>query len=112
VRSVAHYFRFAHLERVGLLQAQPVRIFGAELVESGNAARVAFNRGDDRSCIEKRPSETAGPRADLIDALAGQIAGDGRDARQQLPIQDEVLAKRLARAEAMPRDDFAQRLRL
>src|SRR4029079_6077873 len=35
-----------------------------------------------------------------------------RDPREQLPVEDEVLAQRLACAEAVPGDDPAQRLRL
>ena len=60
----------------------------------------------------KALGQPARARADLIDGLAIERARNRRDPRQQLPVEDEILAERLACLEPVPGDDVAQRLRL
>ena len=76
-----------------------------ELGQRRDAAAVALDRDDQRSGVQQRSSQAPGPGADFIDALALEAARDRGNARQQLPVEDEVLPKRLARAEAVARDD-------
>ena len=58
---------------------------------------------------QKRPCETTRPWAYFIHMFAGQWARDGRDTIKQLLIKKEVLAKRLARRQAMAGNDFPKR---
>ena len=60
--------------------------------------------------LEQGAGQAAGAGADLINPLAVQRAGNRGDPREQLPVEDEILAERLARAEPVPGDDVAQRL--
>ena len=57
----------------------------------------------------RKPSRT---RTHFVDPLPLETSSDRGDARKQLPVEEEILAERLARAEAVPRDDLPQRLRL
>ena len=83
-----------------------------KLVKRGNAAAVAFDGDDARAGIEQRTGQAAGARADLIDALAVESPGIAAIRREQLPVEDEILPERLARAEAVAGNDLAQRLRV
>src|SRR5206468_9171061 len=81
-----------------------------QLGECRDASPVPFHGGDCCSGVEERSGESAGTRSHLIDLAARQRTGDCSHARKQLPVEDEILSERLACAEAMTRDDFAQRL--
>src|SRR5207302_9844778 len=81
-----------------------------QLGQGRDAAPVALHGDDRRSGVEQCPGEAARARAHLLDALAFERTGDRCDPRQELPVEDEILSARLARAEAMASDDRAQRL--
>ena len=51
-----------------------------------------------------------GPGPDLVDGLPVERAGDGGDPGEQLAVEDEILAERLARLQPVAGDDVAQRL--
>ena len=77
-----------------------------EFFQRGQAAAVAFDRDDFGASLEKSACQAAGAWADFINGLSRQIAGDSRDPVQQLAIEQEVLAERLARREPVARDNF------
>ena len=82
-----------------------------QLGQRRDAAAVALDRDDRRPGVEQRAGQPARARADLIDALRLRaLPGIAAIAREQLPVEDEILAERLACAEPVPRDDVAQRL--
>ena len=110
MRPVADDLALVDLQRVGLDEVEGDRRTRAQLVERRNAAPVALDRDDVGAGIEQRAGQPAGSGADFVDALRREIAGNRRDPGQQLAVEDEILAERLARAEAVPRDDLAQRL--
>jgi hypothetical protein len=56
---------------------------------------------------EQGAREAPWARAHFIDALPFEGAGDAGDAIEQLLIEQEVLAQRLGRRKAMPRDHLA-----
>ena len=62
-----------------------------------------------RSGVEQAPGQTAGSGTDLIDRFALEPPGNCRDPGEQLPVEDEILAERLAGAEPVPGDDGAAR---
>jgi hypothetical protein len=78
-------------------------------MERSDAARVAFD-GDHRGTLRQQGArQSAGARSDLDRGAVGQVAGGARDAGGQVEVEQEVLAERLARGKAVPRDDVAQR---
>src|SRR4029079_5786394 len=97
-------------QRIALDDPQPMRDLRAELLQGGHASVVPLDGAQLRSGGEQRPREPAGPGPDFIDPLAFHRSRDGGDPRQQLTIQDEVLAKGLARAQPVTGDNLAQRL--
>src|SRR5690606_24657249 len=68
-----------------------------------------LDRGDPRAGAQQRAREPAGAGPDLEHRPAGEIARNGRDAGQQLLVEQEVLPERLRRAEPVRGDHFAQR---
>jgi hypothetical protein len=62
-----------------------------------------------RTLCEQRPGQAARPGADLDGRALGERPGGTRDPPRQVEVEDEVLAEAFARADAVPRDDFAQR---
>ncbi len=90
---------------------EPVAERLPELAERGHTAPVALD-GDDRRARDEQGARQA-PRTGthFINALALERAGDGGDTGEELSVEDEILAQRLARAEAMTGDDVAQGLR-
>lgn len=92
---------FDHLElpRKGLI----------ELGERRDTAPIALDRRHARAGGEQRAGQAARARADLQHLCVFQIARDARDPRQQLRVEEKVLAKRLGGVESVPRDDVAQR---
>ena len=58
---------------------------------------------------EQRARQAAGAGADLDNGDAVQRPGGARDAAGQVEVEEEVLAERLFRREAVRRDDLAQR---
>ena len=75
----------------------------------GEAAPVALDGDDLGAGAEQGSGQAARAGADLIDALALERARHARDPVEQLLVEDEILAQRLRRAEAVARDHFAQR---
>src|SRR5690606_994306 len=66
---------------------------------------------DDASRVmhEQGPGQPARPGADLDHRRTRQIPGRARDLAGEIKVEEEVLTKRLAREQSMPRDDVAQR---
>jgi hypothetical protein len=96
-------------ERVGLEDLELAAELLLQLGQGGNAAAVALDRDHAGARIEQSPREPSRAGPDLVHALPLQRAGNGRDPRQQLTVEDEILAERLARGEAMPANDVTQR---
>src|SRR6185369_4731487 len=82
-----------------------------EFSESGDAAPVPLDRDHCRTGVEKCAGQTAGARSDLVNRAALERPRDRGDPRKKLTVQNEILAERLARAEAVSSDDVAERLR-
>ena len=92
-----------------MIRSRPPKLC-LQLGERRDAAPVALDRDDRRAGIEQRAGQAAGAGADFIDRCAFERPGDRGDPRQQLAVEDEILAERLARAEPVAGDDVAQRL--
>jgi hypothetical protein len=93
MRALAGGRAFVDLKRIALDELKPAGELLLELLERGNASSVAFD-GDDRcSGVEKRTSQSPGTRADLIDSFALERTGNSGNPRQQLPVEDEILAE-------------------
>src|SRR4051812_9532753 len=99
------------MERIGFDQLQLASELLPELFQCRDAAAVAPDSGDRSASIQQCPSEPAWPGPDLIDPLTLEVAGHRGDPREELPIENEILAERLACAEAVAGNDRAQRLR-
>src|SRR5574338_1094063 len=97
-------------ERVTLDDLEATGELGLELGESRKAAAVALDADDLGSGLEQRSGQAARSRTHLIDGLAGTHPRDRGDPGEQVAVEDEILAERLARPQAMPADDVAQRL--
>ena len=72
-------------------------------------APITLNCGHNCPRVDERPRQPTRARAYLISVLIVKIARDRRDTIEQLMIQQKVLTERLAGAQAMPRNDIAQR---
>jgi hypothetical protein len=99
-----------NLHRVALDEAELARKIGAKLVERWNTAPVALDGDDPCASIEQGARQAARAGADLIDSVALADIGNGGDAGKQVAIENEILAKRLGRRQAVAGNDFAQRL--
>ena len=81
-----------------------------DLGQRRQAALVAFDRDHRRRAVgEQRSRQPAGAGADLDDGGALQRSGGARDTAGQVEVEEEILAKRLLRREAVRRDHLAQR---
>ena len=78
--------------------------------QRGEAAFVALDRDHlSRAVGEQRARQAAGAGADLDHGDALQRAARAGDAAGQVEVEEEVLAERFLRGEAVRGDDFAQR---
>src|SRR3974390_3335455 len=82
----------------------------ADLGKRGERALIALDR-DHLLCSlrQERAGEAARARSDLDDGDAGERPGCAGDLAGQIEVEQEILAKRLARVETVTRDDLAQR---
>ena len=89
---------------------QPAGIALGDLAKRGKAALVALD-GDDlpRTRGEQRAGQPAGPRADLDDGDAVEVAGGPGDARREVEVEEEILAEAFDGRELMAGDDVAKR---
>jgi hypothetical protein len=94
-------------ERVFLDYRQTLGKGGAQFRQRRQAAAIALDRDDRRTGFQQGSSEAAWTWPDLGDGRAQQWSGDGSDTRQQLAVEDEVLAERLGCVETMAGDDLA-----
>ena len=102
---------FVDIDRHGIVRdhRQLARKRLAQLAEQRQAAVVALDR--DHLCpgAEQRAGQPAGAGADLEHRGAVQIAGNRSDAIEQLFVEQEILAERLARLQPMRAHRLAQR---
>ena len=86
---------------------------GGELRQGGDTARVALD-GDHAARLggEQRAGQPAWPRAYLEHHTAAQIAGRPDDPREQLRVEQEVLAQPFVRAQLKAFDHRAQGRRI
>ncbi len=98
------------LQRVAGNDGEAAGVTVGNFLQRGQAARVALN-GDDtlRARGEQRPGQPAGTGADLDDRDPGKVARRTRDAGGQVEVEEEVLAERLVRGQAMAGDHLAER---
>jgi hypothetical protein len=97
-------------QRVALDEVEPAGMGGGEFAKRREAAPVALDRNDmARPGGEERPRQPAGTGADLDDGGLVERPGGAGDAAGQVEIEEEVLAERFARPDAVPGDDLAQR---
>ena len=112
MRAVTDQLALVDMERVSLDHPKAASKLAAQFLKGGNTATVTLDGGNVRACIEERMGQTSGPWSNLINSLTLQRSRNCCDPGEQLPVEDEVLAKRLARLKAKPGDDVAQRLRI
>jgi hypothetical protein len=105
----AHELRFVDGKGIGFDEREAAAKVAAQFLERRNAAAVALDRGHGCTALEQRARQAAGAGTDLIDPRALERSRKRGDPREQLPIEDEVLAERLARAEPVAGDDRAER---
>jgi hypothetical protein len=98
------------VQSIGLDHLEAARHCGGELRERGDAARVALD-GDHaaRAGGKEGAGQPAGAGPDLEDGAAAQIAGGAGDPREQLRVEQEMLAQPLVRPQPKAFDDRAQR---
>jgi hypothetical protein len=92
-------FDYSELSRKALAQ------FG----QCGQATAVHFDRGDARSGPQQGAGQPARAGADFEHLRAGQVAGQGSNARQKLFIEQEILPQCLGRGEVMTLNNLANR---
>ncbi len=96
-------------QRVARDDLQPAGIGGGDLGQGGQAARILLDGAHlARARGEQAAGQTAGAGTDLDHVRRGQVACGPCDARGQVEVEDEVLAKRLFRGQVMRGDDLAQ----
>lgn len=98
------------LKCIAMKNRQSVREFASKVLKCDKTANIALDRNDTRTRIEQGPGQSARTRADFVDCLAFKGPWNCSNSRKKLPIENEILTQSLACAEAMARDDFAQRL--
>jgi len=108
MRALAGLPALVDLERVAGNDPQAVVIFGFEFGQRGQAAAIALDRHYLGTAIEQCAGKATRARPDFIDRGAIERPGNGGDSRQQLPVEDKILAERLGRLQTMPRDHLAQ----
>ena len=94
--ALARNGRLVDRERVAFHDAELLAKLLLELGEGWDAAAVALYRNDGRAGIKKRVGQPARTRTDFVDALAFKRSRNCSDSREQLAIEDEVLAQGLA----------------
>ena len=70
----------------------------SQLFQRRNAAAVALDSDNRSTGLQQSAGQSARTRAHFVDALSVQIAWDRGNPSEQLPIEDEILPERLARA--------------
>jgi hypothetical protein len=101
VSTVSRDVVLGHLKCIAGDDLEPPLKFSLKLGEGGNAAPVAFDGNDRGTGVEEGAGEPARTRSDLVHALALQIARNASNAREELPVENEILAERLARIQPM-----------
>src|SRR5690606_913673 len=98
------------LECISLDHIKPAGIVVGYLGKGGQAAGIALDR-DDLACPQRkdRSCQPAGAGSHLDDGRIVQRPGTPGDLLGKIEIEQEVLAERLARIEAMALDHVAQR---
>ncbi len=86
---------------VGVQDTQFFGITLLEFPERRHAAAVTFHCQDGGPGLEDGVRQAARSRSNLVDALSLQRARYGCNPGKQLAVKDEVLTKRLARAQAV-----------
>ena len=97
-------------QRVARDDGEPARIVRGDLRERRDGALVALDR--DHAAAPSASSARVsppGPGTDLDHRDAVERAGGARDAAGQVEVEQEILAERFARGEAVAPDDVAQR---
>jgi len=109
MRSSAYGRALVDAERVTLYDGEAIRKFLPELGECRHAAAIPLDGDHRRPCFQQSPGQPTRAGADLIDPLPIQIAGDGGNPREQLPVEDEILGERLACGQPVAGDDVSER---
>jgi len=109
-RHASNLGALVNLQRVAFDHAQLSGEQCFEFGQRGEAAVITLDRDDLGPGIEQGVGQPAGAGADFIDGLAGEIAGNRGNLGEQLAVEDEVLAERLARGKPVAGDDRAKRL--
>ena len=95
------------------ISVQPAGKVRLQLGQRGQAAAVALDRDDlARRRRARRGSGRRGRGRPRRPCAPSSGAGNGGDPRQQLAVEDEILAERLGRRQPVAGDDVAQRLRV
>jgi hypothetical protein len=104
-----HQFGEIDGEGVGFDYFEAGGVVGLEFGDGADGAAVDLDGGDGFGIgFEEGAGEAAGAGADFDDVAAGEVAGLAGDARDQVGVQQEVLAERFSGVEAVGADDLAQ----
>src|SRR5262245_35573447 len=95
-------------QRVARDDLEAIGIARGDLAKRRNRALVALDGDDARALRQKRAGQPAGAGADLEHVYAFERAGRAGDPGGEVEIEQEVLAKRLLRAQLMPPDHLPQ----
>ena|GEM_PF-3266249 len=107
--AIAGFGTGIHLHRVAGNDAQLAGEGQLQFGERGQAAPVALDRDQLAAGAQDRAGQAAGAGADLERGLILDAAGNGGDPVEQLFVEQEILAKRLAGLKPMGGDHVAQR---
>ena len=97
-----------HFQRIALDNSKLAGERFVEFRQRRQAAAVHLDRRYICARAQQCASQPAGSGANFQHCLSGEIARNCRDAGQQLLVEQEVLAERLAGREAVAGNDFAQ----
>ncbi len=90
--------------------SKPSRIMGRDFLKRRNRALVTLNRNDMlRTKRQQGAGETSGSGTDFEYRHTGKRSGSACDTFGKIKIEEEVLAERFSRDEAVPANHIAQR---
>ena len=96
-------------QRIGFEHLEAARIMRRDFGKGRKAAAVLLD-GHHLACAigEQRPGQATGAGADLDHGAGRKISGGAGNARGQVEVEQEILAERLLRVEAVRTDHLAQ----
>ena len=110
MRPVANFIELVDVERVAGYDPQAPFMAGLEFGQRGQAASITLDRDDLRARSQQRMGQSTRAGPDFINGRTVERTRNCGNAREQLPVENEILSERLRGLQPVPCDDLAQRL--